>query len=153
MYLLSIFAVVLVSLFMMVTSGDVSMHSWTYFVDAVSVLILVLFCVPILISSGLGKDFNNAFRLAMKTKGDTSLREVKRAIGAVILIRRTLLASGAFATMFSMVLIMTNIEEPAQLGPNLCVAILTMLYALAAVIILLPLESRLKARLADMLEH
>lgn len=147
MYFISVLAVVLVSWFMLGfgLGGNV-----TWFIDAPSLLILLVFAATMLLSTGLLKDFNNAFRLIAKKGAEASVREVKRAIEAVALARKVMLAAGGFTVCFSFVLILGGLNDPASLGPAMAVCVLTMLYALAFVLILLPLESGLRLKLHDL---
>ena len=98
MYFISVLAVVLVSWFMLGfgLGGNV-----TWFIDAPSLLILLVFAATMLLSTGLLKDFNNAFRLIAKKGAEASVREVKRAIEAVALARKVMLAAGGFTVCFS----------------------------------------------------
>lgn len=153
MYLLSILAVLLASLIMMCFSAG-GIGEIYYFGDLWSFLILLIICVPILIGSGLWKDFNNAFRLAGRKKKETTLLEVKRAIEAFSLVIKTLLAAGCFIVIFSVILLLTDRSlENYVLQINLSVAVLPLLYVFAIIIFLLPIEARLKVRLNELLQH
>lgn len=148
MYFISVAAVVVVSGFLlMVGNGNV-----VWFLDVPSLLVVLLFDSMILISSGLTKDFNNAFRMALKNGKEKGLSEIKRAIEAVALVRKTTLAAGVFSMIFGLIMAIGQLDDPAMMGPNLAVASLTLLYALAVVLILLPLESRLKMKLQNLLQ-
>ncbi len=155
MYFLSIVTVILASVLMMCSGA--TMASWTWYVDPVSLILLVLITIPIMLSAGLLKDFNNAFRFAMKKHTDATYIQIKRSMEAVILFRRTLIAAGAFIFVFSLVFVFvyytlenTNLE---LLLSSVAVASLSFLYALAFVIILLPLESKLKVKLQEMMHE
>lgn len=147
MYFISVLAVVAVS-GLMLTWGLRGNPAW--FIDMPSFLIILIFAVTMLLSTGLLRDFNNAFRLIVRKNAESSVREVRRAIEAVSLTRKVMLAAGGFTVCFSFVLILGGLDDPAALGPSLAVCILTMLYALAFVLILLPLESGLRLKLQDM---
>lgn len=155
MYFLSIIAVILASALMMCSGW--AMDSWTWYLDPVSLVLLVLITVPIMLSAGLLKDFNNAFRFATKKNTDATYTQLKRSIEAVILFRRTLIASGAFTFVFSLVFVFIyNAKESMSIEKilaSIAVASLSFLYALAFVIILLPLESRLKVKLQEMMHE
>lgn len=157
MYFLSIIAVILASALMMCSGA--MMASWTWYFDSVSLILLVLITIPIMISAGLLKDFNNAFRFATKKNTDATYTQLKRSIEAVILFRKTLIAAGAFTFLFSLVFVFVynNMQTESVsieiLLVNIAVASLSLLYALAFVIILLPLESRLKVKLQEMMHE
>ena len=176
MYLLSFLAVVVVSLFTIGFTSVGIIGNWSgvflYF-DTWSFAIVIILCVPILIGSGLFKDFNNAFRLAVKVKekgkaeteekeqikkkekAEVSLPEVKHAIEAVSLVRKVLIAGGTFIVLVTLISLFAylNSEELRIIGLNTAVALLPLVYAFAVDIFLLPIESRLKVRLSDMMHQ
>ncbi len=155
MYFFSVLGVVLVSWFLLFTTSGGS--GLIYFLDFPSALTILLFDVTLLFSAGLLKDFNNALRLAVRSRrereGGVSAGEISRAIEAVCLARRVSLAGGAFSFLFSVVLILANMDDPLLLGPMLAVALLTPLYALAIALVLLPLEAKLRVRLREVTEE
>lgn len=155
MYFLSVLGVVVISGYLMLLMmGNLNFVS---FIDFPSLLTILLFEVTMLFSAGLLKDFNNAFRLAVRTKRDAEtgvpVSELRRAVEAVRLARRVSLAGGVFALLFQIILILHNMSTPEQLGPMLAVAILTLLYALAITLLLLPLESKLRVKLGAAAEE
>lgn len=148
MYLISVVAVVVVSgLMLMMGQG-----SAVWFLDIPSLIIILLFDSVMLISAGLTRDFNNAFRMAFANGKEKGLSEIKRAIEAVVLVRKTTLAAGGFGMIFGLIMVMGQLANLELLGPNLAVASLTVLYALAIELVLLPLESRLKMKLQSLLQ-
>ena len=151
MYFLSFLGVVLISAFMMMLSTVGG--GLVYFLDFTSALVMLLFGSTILLSAGLLKDFNNAFRLVVRMgrekESAVSEGELRRAIEAVRLAIKTMLTGGVFSFLFTCVLIMVQLDTPEKLGPMLAVGMLVLLYGLAVVLILLPLEARLRVRLSD----
>jgi len=148
MYFISIVAVICISGFLlMLGQGSV-----VWFIDMPSLIVILLFDITMLFSAGLVKDFNNAFRMVLRTGKDESVTEMKRAIEAVGLVRKTTLAAGVFSMIFGLIMAMGQLGNPELLGPNLAVASLTLLYALAFILILLPLESRLRMKLQNLLQ-
>lgn len=146
LYFISILAIILVTI--IAGAPSVNMH-FEYFWDTPSLLIILLICIPILVSAGLFKDFNNAFRIALNKKKDRSLIEIKRAIEAVNLAIRTLLCSGLFLFILSLFLILRGIDDLSMLGPHIAVAILICFYSLAMAIILLPIKSILEIKVIE----
>ena len=66
MYFISILAVVIASV---ILSFSLTLSvSFKNFLDFPSLLLILLLSIPILISSGLLRDFNNAFRIAIGKK-------------------------------------------------------------------------------------
>ena len=148
MYFISIVAVVCISGFLlMLGQGSV-----VWLIDMPSLIVILLFDITMLFSAGLVKDFNNAFRMVLRTGKDESVTEMKRAIEAVGLVRKTTLAAGVFSMIFGLIMAMGQLGNPELIGPNLAVASLTLLYALAFILILLPLESRLRMKLQNLLQ-
>ena len=151
MYFLSFLGVVLISAFMMMLSTGGG--GLVYFLDFPSALVMLLFGSTILLSAGLLKDFNNAFRLVVRMgrekESAVSEGELRRAIEAVRLAIKTMLTGGVFSFLFTCVLIMVQLDTPEKLGPMLAVGMLVLLYCLAVVLILLPLEARLRVRMSD----
>ena len=74
MYIL--FIVLMIVLFIVTSSS----FAYQYYIDPISLVILLLVAIPVLISTGLMKDFNNAFKLGLSKKKEGTIREVKRAI-------------------------------------------------------------------------
>ena len=148
MYILALIGVV-VSVIIMLTffSGGAVGINIVYYIDIPSLILLCLITIPVLASARLLKDFNNAFSIALAKK-DRTLEEMQRAREAVELARKTLLAAGGFSFLFALVLSLANLgeEEIANLGPNLAVTILTLLYAVVFDILLLPISSKIKIK-------
>lgn len=145
MYLLSLLGVLLAFVWTIVYTGA----SWQNFVDLVSIVILLVVVFPVLVQSGLGKDFNNSFRLTLGKKKEASFKEMKRALEALGLVRKTLWYTSVFICCVSFIVVMHNLDDPANIGPNLAVCILVVAYAAVLNIILLPIEKQLKIRLIE----
>lgn len=151
MYILSIIAVVVGTLIMSLFSERGLIGILSY-IDGVSIIMLLVLTVPMLIASNLLKDFNNAFRLSNKKNKISSMGEIKRAIEAVDLVMKVLLAAGGFIAIFVLVIIMGELDDPSTIGPKMAVAFLSLIYALAIDLFLLPLKSRLKIRMQEFIE-
>lgn len=142
MYFVSIIAIILVTV---ILSFSVSIQS---FIDLSSLLLVLLLAVPILISAGLFRDFNNAFRIALGQKKN-SLIEIKRALEAVNLMIRTFLYTGLFLFLVSMITVLHRLDTPATLGPALSVSLLCFIYGAAMVLLLLPVKAILQVRIIE----
>ncbi len=123
-----------------------------YLIDFPSMIILLIVIVPSLIQTGLLKDFNNSFRLTIGKKSKGSFKEIKRAIAAVQLVRRSAVYAAVSSVCISFIIIMTQLSTPSALGPNLAVAILSILYAALINIIFLPMEKQLEVQLIEFAE-
>lgn len=121
-------------------------------IDLPSVIILLILCVPVLLSAGLFRDFNNAFAIALSKKKIARITEMKRAMEAVDLTMKTLLFGGGFIFIFSLIIVLRNLEVPEMLGPNIAVAMLTFIYAIGFNIILLPIKSKLNIRMTEFMQ-
>ena len=135
MFLLSFLAVILIIGFSI--SG--STMNITYLIDLPSMIILLIVIIPALIQTGLWKDFNNSFRLTVGKKLSGSFKEIKRAIAAVQLVRKSAMYAAIFSVCISFVIIMTQLSRPEVFGVNLAVAVLSILYAALINIIFLPM--------------
>ncbi len=147
MYFISILAIIAVTL---IASGSSNPEA---IIDAPSLVIVLLICIPMLISSGLLKDFNNAFRIALNRKKESGLTEIKRAIEAISLTIHTLFYSAFFLFAISLIAILKNLSDPAMLGPSLAVAFLTCIYSLALALVLLPIKSILTVRTIEFMQQ
>lgn len=149
MYLLSILLFMVVCV---VYSLRSSMGNIVYYIDMPSLLLLFLIVLPILISAGLFKDFNNAFKLSVKRKETCSRTELLRAIEAVNLVIKALWAAGIFNSVFLLIQIMATWSD-IQLIRGISVSLITLIYAIFFIILLLPLRSRLLVRLHELPEQ
>lgn len=147
MYFISILAIIAVTI---IAAGNIDLK---VFLDAPSLIIILLICIPMLISSGLLKDFNNAFRIALKRKKEAGLTEIKRAAEAVSLTIHTLSFSAFFLFAISLISILRNLSDPAALGPSLAVAFLACIYSLALALALLPIKSILTIRAIEFMQQ
>ena len=149
MYLLSIISVILVTGFMCVMSFGVDGNYVASFLDFSTFLFLILFLIPLLISGGLLRDFNNAFRLGIGKKAPTSLTELKRAKESVSLTIKIMLILSVFTCAIQGILIIYDVDDPAILGPNFSVDMLSLVYGMGIALILLPLQARLNVEIQE----
>lgn len=90
-----------------------------WFIDLPTLLFLILICLVTTLLSG--------------AKGVYAVTGV---------IQKTLIPASAALSIFTAVIIFANLTDLATLGPNLCVLLLTPLYALIAYLILIPIRAR-----------
>ncbi|MDE6893661.1 MAG: hypothetical protein K2P30_09110 [Lachnospiraceae bacterium] len=149
MYLLSIVGVIVMTVVMGFISGlDVG-----NLFDFISLLLLLLLLIPMLISGGLFKDFNNAFRLGIGKRQPVSLMELKRAKEAVCLAIKVSLAASAFIGVMSAALVLFVVRDMAAMGPSLAVSMISLIYGLGLVLILLPLDARLTIKIQEFINE
>lgn len=145
MYLISILAFVLVVFFISYTAPVYP----GAFIDLPTILLILCISVPILLSTGLGKDFSNAFRIALNPGKECTKDSLKKALEAVRLVIRTLLCSGGAIFLLNGILTLHRLDDPAKLGPTMSLSFLSLLYALAITLFLLPIQSILKTKLME----
>lgn len=152
MYLLSIICVIVVTGGMCVIGFGMA-GSYLGLVDVYTFLFLLLFLIPLLISGGLLKDFNNAFRLVIGKKKAASLIELKRAKESVSLTIKILLTASVFINAVEGVLVLLNVDDLAFLGPNFSVTMIAFIYGFGIILILLPLQSRLNIKIQEFISE
>lgn len=149
MYLISIISVILMTGIMCVTALGMDGGYIARFLDFYTILFFILFLIPLLISGGLLKDFNNAFRLGIGRKAPESLMELKRAKESVSLAIKIMLILSVFICAIQGVFIIYSMADLAMLGPNFSVAMLSFIYGTGIALILLPLQSRLNIKIQE----
>ena len=145
MYLVSIFGFILVIL---ITAFTTQFYP-SDFIDLSGILLLLCICIPILLSTGLGKDFSNAFRIVLNSNKEYDRRSLRRTLEAVRLMIRTLLCSGGLLFLLNSIITLHRLDDPAALGPIVSTSFLSVLYALAISLLLLPMQSILKMKLLE----
>lgn len=145
MYLLSFFVFMVLCIgFLMFGMGG----SIVYFMDAPSLLLIALIVVPMLMSAGLLKDFNNAFRFGVKVKERVEKVELMRAVEAVTLAIKALWAAGIFGAVFQMILAISEHADNLELmWKYVSVCLIPFSYAAFFVLLLMPLKARLNVLL------
>lgn len=149
MYLLALLAVFLGSWVLVWTGGE----QINFYFDTVSLLLILIFCVLMLLATGLLSDFNNAFRFTVKKKCAASLSQLKRSVEAVRVVMSTNCFSSVFILAFSLVGILYRMEDPITVGPMLAVAFLSVVYGMGANLILLAVRTGLNIRIQDYLSE
>lgn len=152
MYFISVLALIITSIFFFIVGPGKGSNMIYWFIDLPSLLPLILFNITMLLSAGLLKDFNNAFRFVGRTDQEESMAKLRRSVEAVRLARRVTLAAGGFDLFFQFILILGRMDSPEMLGPYIAIGMLGLLYAFAFVLLLLPMESRLQIKLQNMLQ-
>ncbi len=149
MYLLSILAIIICILAISYVGPGLSLYSY---VDVYSFLFLVILSVPVLISSGLLKDLNNAFRLVIGKRAEATLLELKRALLAVKITIKVIIYGGIMLMLLQMVVLLHQMSDPATLGPSISAMLLTFLYAMIFSILLLPIKAKLEIKILEYIQ-
>lgn len=132
-------------------SGVISPDSIAFFLDPPSLVIILALTVPVFFRGGIWKDFLRAWKL-LKKNYTCHLSEIRRSLDAVEMMQKQLFYAGIISMLLSLIHILGMLTELESLGPNLAVAILTMLYAVIFEMLLLPLQIEAKRRIIDYME-
>ena len=119
------------------------------FVDFPSVMYVFVVTVLLMAIAGRLKDFMKAFSLAIKEVASTEICQVKKSLLAVKTAMITINVVGIIASLMGAVIICARLTDITILGPNLAVAMLTIVDGLAVTILLIPIYARLKAKLIE----
>lgn len=120
-------------------------------VDLPSLIIILVFTVPVLIRNGVWKDFKRAFFLLKKGYA-CHLSELKRTQDVLEMLQRQVFCAGIVAMLLTFINIMRSLSDLASLGPNMAVAVMTVLYATVIEMLLLSLQLEVKRRIIDFME-
>lgn len=151
MYLIAILGVIL-SAFLMASSAGAGMELWRNYIDLTSLVLVLVIAFPTLIAAGLFRDFNGAFRIALEKNNNKSLTEMKRALEAVELFMKSVLYAGIFTFLFTCIIILRMLVDLAYVGPNLSVALLTLIYAMVINLVLMPVRYRIKVKIIEFMK-
>lgn len=130
----------------MVTGGA---NDIVMLIDMPSLFLIILFCVPVLIVSGLWKDFIKAFSVS---KQKYSIAQLRRCLEAVLVTQKLVLISSFFTAFISIIMFLKRLDKPELLGPNLAVICLSGLYAVIIEFLLLPLKTNVQVTLIHEME-
>lgn len=115
-----------------------------YLVDFVSLLSILLLSLPMLAVAGLIRDFFRSFSIVFAKTCTADKREITRALTAVKMASRLFLFTGILTSLLGLVGMLSILDDPASIGPNMAVAILSLLYSMFISILLLPVKARLE---------
>lgn len=153
MYLLSIICVILMTAVLCGTLGMSGSVMFGRLYDFPTIIFLVLFLVPLLISGGLLKDFSNAFRFAIGKKEAGTLLELKRAKEAVSLTIKIMMVVSVFICAIEGIFIIYSMDDPTKLGPSFAVMLLSLIYGMGFALVLLPLQARLNVKIQEFISE
>ncbi|HYE81959.1 MAG TPA: hypothetical protein VEG39_07320 [Clostridia bacterium] len=120
------------------------------FVDLPSIIVIMTFSIPMLMASGLLTDFIRGFKVMGQKVNTWSLLELKKTEVALRLMTKLILLSGSLGSLIGVVSIMSNLSDVSKIGPNLAIALLTLLYSILFIFILLPVQAKVKAIILTM---
>lgn len=106
-------------------------------IDLPSVLAILIIAIPSLVFMGEWKNFLKAFSVGRKKY---TLLELKNINGAVSACQKLILYAGILEFIYTIIIILGCLDDPAALGPNVCVAVLTTFYAVFFECLLIPVK-------------
>ena len=133
----------------MLSFGGFNGNYLIIFIDLPSFCCIIGITALILVASGrLGAFFKGmglAFRRSSLSDdgGMENDLEVKASLSAVKTAITANLFGGLFGTLTAVMYMLTQLNDPSTVGPNLSVALITMFYGLFFAILLLPIRERL----------
>lgn len=137
MYLIS---TILFLVFLVLSVSLWSMAS--IYIDPPSLILILTFTIPILFASGLHRDFFKSLNLMVLKENTFSEVELKRMLQSVKLVIKTLFASGVLGTFIGTIAILSSTPF---IFAHFAITMITLLYAIIFIIMLLPIEARIKA--------
>ncbi len=140
MYFISIviFTIVIFVIFTLVSNVS-------YYLNFTTLIFLISIFFPLMFSSGLLKDFKNAFTLTINKKKKPNTIELNNSYNAILLAIKLTVISGMILIVISAVAILANINNLSKMGPFISISILSLLYTLITIIIILPVQYKLKS--------
>lgn len=150
MEIISIVGGMIFLILMTYTGGDRT-FALSWFIDFPTLLVMVIFVVPVLMRGGMWKDFKRAFQL-LKKSYDCRLSELRRTKDVLEMIQKQIWYAGILTMMVSIMYIMVNISDPSLLGPNIAISILTLFYTVVLEMLLLPLQLEVKRRIINYMD-
>lgn len=138
-------------LILMTYTGGDRTFSFDWFIDFPTILIMLIFIVPVLMRGGVWRDFKRAFKL-LKKDFTCHLSELRRTKDVLEMIQKQIWYAGILTMMVSVMYVMVNISDTSLLGPNIAVVVLTMFYAVILEMLLLPMVLEVKGRIINYME-
>lgn len=153
MYILSVIGVFVLFLLYCIWVVRFRFHFLPWFFDFPALVVVLLSPLPFLMLSGLLGDFVNAFQFARKKKEAENLMELKRAGVAVKLAKHTALGFAVFIAFVQALLALYLFGDPHSVGYLLTPIVLSIVYGMAGVLVLQPLEAVLELRILELEER
>ncbi len=132
-------------LLIMVNNGGIKLGD---FLDFPSLLLILVFTVPILLKNNLWKDFGKAFTL-LKKKTECSMTQLKRSQLAIELMQRQLICAAVLVTFWEVIVVFHQLSTPEMIGPTFAVICLVGLYAVIFELLLMPVKAEINRRIIN----
>lgn len=141
----------MIFLILMTYVGGDKTFSFNWFIDFPTLLVMLIFVVPVLMRGGVWRDFKRAFKL-LKKDFTCRLSELRRTKDVLEMIQKQVWYAGILTMMVSVMYVMANISDLSMLGPNIAVVVLTLFYAVIFEMLLLPLALEVKRRIINYMD-
>lgn len=116
-----------------------------WYLDSPSLVLITALMFILLFMSGLTKDFFKGIAFFFGKNKEITAEELRRTLAAFKLVLIGLPIGGVVASLIAFVAILGKINDISTLGPNMAVAILTILYSLILEVLLIPMAAKLWA--------
>ena len=116
-----------------------------WYFDMPSLILIAVLLLILLFMCGLTKDFFRGIAFFFGKNKEMEEGELCRSLAAFKLVLIALPIDGLVASLIAVEAIIAKLTDPSLLGPNLAVAILTLLYSLIFEVLLLPVAAKLWA--------
>lgn len=113
-----------------------------WYIDLLSVFMIISVIVFLVFVSGYGLDFLHGLEICFRKK-DRDKSEVERSYRAFILVFVTIFVVGLIDTLIGVISLLHHSSDISIITANMSVALLSMLYACIADLLLLPFVARL----------
>lgn len=121
---------------------------YAYF-DIPSLVCILIFTLPTLFATGAAKDFGRAFLIGKKTY---SIGQMKKSLEAVKLVQKLVMYSSLFTAGVSFIVVLYRLEDLSALGPIIAIVCLSLVYASAFEVLLLPLHLHVQNWLIEVMD-
>lgn len=133
----------------LVSGGKSALITIGNFIDMPSLVLLFLFTVPVLFVSGMAKDFVMVFSVGKKP---CSLAQMKKTLEAIQMLQKLVLCGAGFMLLIEIMMIFSKLDDLTILGPNISVALLSVLYGIITESLLIPLGAYVQNHITDALD-
>ncbi|MBS7525382.1 hypothetical protein KHM83_01680 [Fusibacter paucivorans] len=123
---------------------------YALYIDFPSVIVILGMTIPVLMASGLIKDFVNGFKLMNQREVMFSKMEIHKIVIAVTLGIRTILVSSFLGVLAGGITILAQLSTIESILPSLSVDFIILFYGLIFITILLPIRAKAEAVLKTM---
>lgn len=120
-----------------------------YFIDVPILFYLLSITILVMSMAGVLKDFLRAFPLAVKKYVSTESKNLRKSAIAVKTAMLTINVVGFLSFGIGIIAAFRELTDVASFGVQLLISILSVLYALAVTLLLIPIYMRLKRKLLE----